>query len=120
MSVRVLVAEDSVLTRRALVTVLSLNDYDVVGEACDGVEAVEMYKELEPDIVLMDLAMPKKHGIDAIREISGSYLEAKIVVLTALYSPEKRQAALDAGAVSLVGKPFEVPVLLEAIKEALS
>ncbi len=112
----VLIAEDSDSTRKALRTVLGFHDYEIVAEVVDGEEAVEAYKKYEPDIVLMDIAMPKKHGIDAIKEICAFDPKARTIAITALYSPEKREAVLDAGAMALVSKPFDVPDLLHALE----
>ncbi len=120
MKTTVLIAEDSDSTRLALKTVLKFNKYEVVGEALDGEQAVALYRQLNPDIILMDIAMPKKHGIDAIREIKAINPDAKIIAVTALYSPEKRKEVMDAGACALVIKPFDVPDLVKTIENVLS
>ena len=120
MSPTVLIAEDSDSTRLALKTALKFHKFDVVGEAIDGEQAVTMFKELGPDIILMDIAMPKKHGIDAIRELKVIDPQAKIVVITALYSPEKRKEAIDVGASALVEKPFNIPDLINTMEKVLS
>jgi two-component system chemotaxis response regulator CheY len=78
-----------------------------------------MYKKLKPDLVLMDIAMPKKHGIDAIREIRSMDPKARIIAVTALYSPEKRNAALEAGAAAVVSKPIDIPELIRTIESLL-
>ena len=120
MSIKVLIAEDSDSTRKALKTVLKYHDCEVVGEAEDGEQAVALYKNLKPDLLLIDIAMPKKHGIDAIREIKKFDKGAKIIGITALYSPEKRQEVLDVGAAELIVKPFDVPDLIKAIEKVIS
>ena len=119
-SVKVLIAEDSQSTRLALRTVLEFHNFATVAEAKDGEEAVAAYKKEHPDLVLMDIAMPKKHGIDAIAEIIAFDHAAKIVAITALYSPEKRKAAMDAGAAAVVSKPFDVPDLIKTIRAILT
>jgi len=113
----VLIAEDASSTRMALKLMLDVHGYEVVAEAADGVEAVEMFMEHHPDVVLMDIAMPRKHGIDAIREILSEAPSARIIVLTALYSTEKRQEVLEAGAHAVITKPFDMEVVMDAIRE---
>lgn len=116
MNPSVMIVEDSTSTSRALKVMLQLHDYDVVGESPDGEKAVEMYRNLRPDLVLMDIAMPKKHGIEAIQDIKAMDGDAKIIVITALYSPEKKKKALLAGAEIVLMKPIDVPELIKAIK----
>jgi two-component system chemotaxis response regulator CheY len=118
-TIKVIIAEDSDSTRKALKTVLKYHDCEIIGEAENGKQAVSLYKKLKPDVVLMDIAMPKMHGIDAIREIIKIDPKAKIIGITALYSPEKRKEVMDAGAVEIIVKPFDVPDLIEAIKKAI-
>ncbi|MDP6155892.1 MAG: response regulator [Candidatus Thermoplasmatota archaeon] len=115
----VLIVEDAESTCKALNTMLTLNNYQVVGMAADGVQAVELYKRLKPDLVLMDIAMPKKHGIDAIREIRDFDPEARFIAVTALYSAKKKKEALDAGASMVVVKPFDVADLINAMESVL-
>ena len=116
MRARVLIAEDSNTTARALKTMLELHDYDVVGEATDGHQAVDLYGKLRPDLVLMDIAMPNMHGIDATREIKLIDPDARIIAVTALYTPEKKKEALDAGVSAIVIKPFDVPKLIKTME----
>ncbi len=120
MNKRVLIVEDSESTCRALNTMLTLNNYQVVGMATDGDQAVEMYKKSNPDLVLMDIAMPKKHGIDAIREIRVFDPGAKFIAVTALYSSKKKKEAMDAGASMVVVKPFDVADLIKAMESVLA
>lgn len=120
MSARILVAEDSHSTRRAMVLAIRAHGFDVVGEAHDGIEAVEMYRELAPDLVLMDIAMPNKHGIDAIADILATDPDAIILAVTALYSPEKRAEIIDVGGKDIISKPFDVPDLIARIRACLA
>jgi two-component system chemotaxis response regulator CheY len=120
MNIKILLVEDSESTRRALKTVLKYHDNEVIAEAVDGEQAVALYKELLPDLVLMDIAMPKKHGIDAIQEILAINNGAKIIAITALYSEEKKEEILKAGAKALVLKPFDVPTLIKTIQNVTS
>ena len=120
MKKRVMIVEDSQSTSRALEVMLKLHDYEVAGNAKDGEEAFTMFQDVKPDLVLMDIAMPKRHGIDAIKDIIGFDSKAKIIAVTALYSPEKRKKALSAGAKLVIEKPIEVPELIMAIKSTIS
>jgi DNA-binding NarL/FixJ family response regulator len=83
--VRILIAEDQALVRRGTTVLLSMEpDMEVVGQACDGVEAVAMAGELRPDVVLMDLHMPRLSGVAATREITRSLPGTQVLVLTTL------------------------------------
>jgi len=116
---RILIADDSEMTRRALKTVLELHDYNVLKEATNGEEAITLYQELKPDLVLMDIAMPKKHGIDAIREIMKKDNQEKIIAITALYSPEKIKEVEESGVHHIITKPFNIPEMIKTINKTL-
>ena len=120
MNPQILIADDSDSTRRTLKTLLELHNYDVVAEAKDGDQAVTLYKELQPELVLMDIAMPKKHGIDAIKEILAINHDAKIIAVTALYSQENVIRIMDAGVKALVMKPFDVSKLIKTIQDVIA
>ena len=79
---RILIADDHALFRDSLQSLLSTGDYDVVGEAADGAEAVRLAWELKPDVVLMDLAMPGVDGLEATKQLAAELPEVKVVVLT--------------------------------------
>ncbi len=84
MAVRVLITDDAAFMRATLRKVLEKEGFEVVGEAANGKEAVELYKQLKPDLVTMDITMPVMNGIDAIKEIMAIDPEAKIVVCSAM------------------------------------
>ena len=90
--------------------------YEIVGEACDGREATEMYSELSPDLVTMDIVMPNVGGIEALKEIRSADPEAKVVMISALDQREPLMEALKLGAVDYVVKPFEKDRVEEAMK----
>jgi two-component system chemotaxis response regulator CheY len=92
----------------------------VISQCTNGKDAVTEYKKLKPDIVLMDLAMPKKDGVTAIKEIIEFDSNAKIIAVSALYRPQMRTDAMNAGAKEYIIKPFEVSELLNAIEKCLS
>ncbi len=114
---KVLVVDDSSLTRAAMVAALSAYNYDIVGEGQDGNDAVRLYSEKMPDVVLMDLAMPNKDGLEAIKEILQSYPEAKIVAVSALYDRTMQKRAMELGASSYIIKPFELSELISVMSK---
>lgn len=116
---RVLIAEDEALIRLDLAEMLREEGYDVVGEAGDGQEAVDLAEKLRPDLVIMDVKMPRRDGIDAAAEIASKRI-APIVVLTAFSQRELVERARDAGAMAYLVKPFNVTDLIPAIEVAVS
>ncbi len=116
---RVLIAEDEALIRLDLAEMLREEGYEVVGEAGDGQEAVELAEKLTPDLVIMDVKMPRRDGIDAAREIAEKRI-APIVVLTAFSQRDLVERARDAGAMAYVVKPFSISDLIPAIELAVT
>ncbi|OBB62304.1 transcriptional regulator [Mycobacterium sp. 852013-51886_SCH5428379] len=116
---RVLIAEDEALIRMDLAEMLRDEGYDIVGEAGDGQEAVELAESLKPDLVIMDVKMPRRDGIDAASEIAAKRI-APIVILTAFSQRELVERARDAGAMAYLVKPFNVNDLIPAIEVAVS
>ncbi|MBC2638456.1 MULTISPECIES: ANTAR domain-containing response regulator [unclassified Rhodococcus (in: high G+C Gram-positive bacteria)] len=116
---RVVVAEDEALIRLDLVEMLREEGYDVVGEAGDGQEAVDLAVELKPDLVIMDVKMPRRDGIDAASEIAAKRI-APVVILTAFSQRELVERARDAGAMAYLVKPFSTADLVPAVELAAS
>ncbi|QDQ97811.1 ANTAR domain-containing response regulator [Tomitella fengzijianii] len=116
---RVLVAEDEALIRLDLVEMLTEVGYEVVGEAADGQKAVDLAAELKPDLVIMDVKMPRRDGIDAASEIASRRI-APVVILTAFSQRELVERARDAGAMAYLVKPFFVSDLVPAVELAVS
>jgi response regulator NasT len=116
---RVLVAEDEALIRLDLAEMLKEEGYEVIGQAGDGQEAVELADSLKPDLVIMDVKMPRRDGIDAASEIASKRI-APIVILTAFSQRELVERARDAGAMAYLVKPFSVTDLVPAIEVAVS
>lgn len=116
---RVLVAEDEALIRLDLVEMLREEGYDVVGQAVDGQDAVEQARELRPDMVIMDVKMPRRDGIDAASEIAAERI-APVVILTAFSQRELVERARDAGAMAYLVKPFSKADLVPAVELAAS
>jgi response regulator NasT len=117
-SLRVLVAEDESLIRMDVVATLSEAGFEVVGEASDGEEALLLAEQLKPDVVVMDIKMPKLDGISAAEKLS----EAKIpvVLLTAFSQTELVARATEAGAMAFITKPFKPADLIPAIQIAIA
>lgn len=116
---RVLIAEDEALIRLDLKEMLTEEGYDVVGEAGDGEQAVALATELKPDLVILDVKMPKKDGIDAASEITEAQI-APVVILTAFSQRDLIERATDAGAMAYLVKPFTKSDLLPAIELAIA
>lgn len=116
---RVLIAEDEALIRLDLAEMLREEGYQVVGEAGDGQEAVDLAESLRPDLVIMDVKMPRRDGIDAAAEIAAKRI-APVVVLTAFSQRDLVEKARDAGAMAYLVKPFSITDLVPAIEVALS
>lgn len=116
-SIRILIAEDHQLVRKGLCALLEAKSvYDVVGEATNGVEAVELYGTLQPDVVLMDLLMPRMGGIEAIKQIRQQDPEARILVLTSFTDDKLVIEALQVGACGYLLKDSAPDELLRAIE----
>ncbi|GGI13602.1 transcriptional regulator [Galliscardovia ingluviei] len=115
----VVVAEDEALIRLDIVESLRAAGYDVVGEAASGQEAVDLVRDQEPDVVVMDVKMPGKDGITAAQEIADENL-APVVMLTAFSQQSLVEKAADAGAMAYVVKPFVPEKLFPAIEVAIS
>jgi two-component system, response regulator PdtaR len=116
---RVLIAEDEALIRLDLAEMLREEGYDVVGEAGDGQEAVDLAESLRPDLVIMDVKMPRRGGIDAAAEIAAKRI-APVVLLTAFSQRDLIEKARDAGAMAYLVKPFSISDLMPAIEVAMS
>ncbi|MEU7532202.1 response regulator [Saccharothrix sp. NPDC042600] len=116
---RVLVAEDEALIRLDLVEMLREEGYEVAGQAADGDEAVTLAEDLRPDLVIMDVKMPKVDGIEAASVIAGKRI-APVVILTAFSQRDLVERARDAGAMAYLVKPFAKRDLVPAIELAMS
>ena len=116
---RVLIAEDEALIRLDLKEMLAEEGYSVVGEAGDGEQAVKLATELKPDLVIMDVKMPKMDGIQAAATITGEQI-APVIMLTAFSQPDLTARAIEAGAMAYLVKPFTKNDLLPAIELAVA
>jgi len=113
---KILIADDSDAIRLVLKDILSIGEHEVVGEATDGAEAVDFYKQHNPQILLLDLAMPKKDGFTVVKEVIEYDSDAKIILITASDDQKVIQQCLEHGAASYISKPFDFNGVLESIK----
>ena len=115
---RVVIAEDEAIIRLDLKELLQEDGYDVVGETGRGDEAVELVRDLRPDLVILDIKMPGLDGLSAAREIAGDRLAA-VLMVTAFSQRELVEQARDAGALAYLVKPFQKSELIPAIELAI-
>ncbi|MFC2140429.1 response regulator [Candidatus Auribacterota bacterium] len=116
---QILLVDDEPQMRMLLKDILMVAGYRIAGEAGDGTEAIDKYEELQPDLVLMDVLMPKLNGLQAAKLLLETHPQAIIVMLTALQKKEVVVQALKFGVAGFVVKPFISHKLLSAIKKAL-
>lgn len=114
---RVLVVDDSKFMRNIIINILKKHNFEIAGEASNGFEGVQKYKELLPDIVTMDLTMKEMNGIDAVKEIIKIDSKAKIVVCSAMGQKDHILESIKAGAKGFVIKPFEEDEFINEIKK---
>ena len=119
MAHRVLLVDDASFMRMMLKNILVGSGYEVAGEAENGAKAIEQYKALKPDLVIMDIIMPEMGGIDAVREIVKLNPGAKILMCSSMGQQSLVVEAIQAGAKDFIVKPFQPSNVLEAVKKAL-
>lgn len=119
MSKRILIVDDAAFMRMMIKDVLTKNGFEVVGEAENGLKAIEKYKELTPNLVIMDITMPEVDGIQAVKEIKKSDPNAKIVMCSAMGQQAMVIEAIQAGARDFIVKPFQADRVIEAVRKVL-
>ena len=117
MAKKVLITDDTAFMRMTLRNVLEKNGFEVVAEAEDGLQAVEMYSTFKPDLVTMDITMPNMDGIEAIKRIMKDDPAAKIVVVSAMGQKTLVIDALNSGAKDFIVKPFQPDRIVEALQK---
>jgi two-component system, chemotaxis family, chemotaxis protein CheY len=117
---RVLIVDDAAFMRKMLGDVLAKGGHEVIGEGANGTEAVAQYQALRPDIMTLDITMPEKDGLAALREILTLEPSAKVVMCSALGQESKVLEAIKSGAKDFVVKPFQPDRVLDAIGKALA
>jgi two-component system chemotaxis response regulator CheY len=116
---RILVVDDAAFMRNNLRRVLASGGHEIAGEAEDGNEAVQLYEELVPDAVTMDITMPNMDGIEALKQIRGKDPASKIVMCSAMGQESLVVEAITSGARDFVVKPFQGERVVEAVNKAL-
>lgn len=118
MTTRVLVVDDASFMRMMLRNILTSHGYEIVGEADNGVRAVEAYQRLRPDVVLLDLIMPDMGGIETVKKLIEFDSKARIVICSAMGQQALVVEAMQAGAKDFIIKPFQPTSVIEAIQKA--
>lgn len=119
MAIRVLVVDDAAFMRMMIKDILSKNGYEIVGEAENGAKAIERYVELKPDLTTMDITMPEKDGISAVKEIKQMDPNAKIIMCSAMGQQAMVIDAIRSGARDFIVKPFQPDRVLEAVRKVV-
>jgi DNA-binding NarL/FixJ family response regulator len=118
MTIKLVIADDHHVVRRGLIFFLNTQqDIEVIGEASNGEEALQLIKELHPDIVMMDLSMPKLNGIEATEQIKNEGLPVKVMILTSFYDQDHILPAIQAGAAGYYVKDSDPDELVTAIRK---
>ena len=117
---KVLIVDDAAFMRTILKGILSQNDFEVVGEACDGKEAVIKYNELNPDITTMDITMPELDGIQALRQIKECNPSAIVVMCSAMGQQAMVIESIQNGAKDFIVKPFDAARVVDALRKAVA
>ena len=116
---RILLVDDAAFMRMMLKDILVKNGFDVVGEAENGLKAIDKYKDLKPDLVVMDITMPEMDGINAVKNIKAADANATIIMCSAMGQQAMVIESIQAGAKDFIVKPFQPDRVLEAVKKVL-
>lgn len=119
MSATIMIVDDAAFMRMMLKDILSKNGFTVVGEAENGLMAVEKYRELQPNLTIMDITMPEMDGLQAVKEIRKQDAKARIIMCSAMGQQSMVIEAIQSGAKDFVVKPFQAERVVEAVTKAL-
>lgn len=114
---KILIVDDAAFMRMMIKDILQKNGYEVVAEAANGLQAVELYKAHQPDLVTMDITMPEMDGIQAVKQIKAINSNAKVIMCSAMGQQSMVMDAIKAGANDFIVKPFQADRVLEAIRK---
>ncbi|HHY23906.1 MAG TPA: response regulator [Clostridiaceae bacterium] len=120
MGKKILIVDDAAFMRMMIKDILVKSGYEVVGEAENGAQAVEKYKELSPDLVIMDITMPEVDGIQAVKEIKKIDKNAMVIMCSAMGQQAMVIESIQAGAKDFIVKPFQADRVVDAVKRVLS
>ena len=116
---KILIVDDAAFMRMMIKDILTKNGYEVVGEAANGIQAVELYKAHNPDLVTMDITMPEMDGIEAVKQIKAVNPGAKVIMCSAMGQQAMVIDAIQAGAKDFIVKPFQPERVLESIRKVI-
>ncbi len=116
---RILIVDDAAFMRMAITNILVKHEFEVVGEAENGLVGLKKYKELKPDLVTMDITMPEMTGLEALKEIIAYDPEARIVIVSAMGQENLVMEAIQHGAKSFIVKPFKEEHVVQTLKKIL-
>lgn len=119
MSIRILIVDDACFMRRSLASILAERGWEVIGEAANGLEALEKYEALHPDVVTMDVTMPRMDGLTALRSLLGKHPSARVVMCSSLGQLDVISEAARRGARDFLIKPYRKQRVLGAISKAM-
>ena len=119
MAQRILVVDDAAFMRMMLKDILTKGGYEVCGEAADGIEALSTYNELKPDLVTLDITMPNRDGIAALKDIKAADPSALCVMCSAMGQQSMVIEAIQSGAKDFIVKPFQADRVLESVKKVI-
>ncbi|MEM4253194.1 MAG: response regulator [Candidatus Nitrosotenuis sp.] len=117
---RVMIADDSDAIRLVFQDILSIGGHEIVAEAVNGEDAIEKFSKTNPDVLLLDLAMPKKDGLTVVKEIMATHPNAKIILITASDNQSVINQCLQSGATAFISKPFDFDQVLKLISDVVS
>ena len=117
---RVLVVDDAVFMRKVVSDALNKGGHEVIGEAANGQEAVDRFQELKPEVMTLDITMPEKDGLSALKDIMALDPSAKVIMCSALGQESKVLESIKLGAKDFVVKPFQADRVLDAVGKALA
>jgi two-component system, chemotaxis family, chemotaxis protein CheY len=117
---RILVVDDAAFMRKMVTDALTKGGHEVIGEAGNGAEAVEQYQSLKPDLTTLDITMPEKDGLSALKDIMALDPSAKVIMCSALGQESKVLESIKLGAKDFVVKPFQADRVLDAVGKALA
>ncbi|NLY19223.1 MAG: response regulator [Clostridiaceae bacterium] len=115
----ILIVDDAAFMRMMIKDILTKNGYTVIGEAENGIKAIEKYKELSPDLVIMDITMPEMDGIQAVKQIKSINADSKIIMCSAMGQQAMVIESIQAGARDFIVKPFQAERVIEAVKKVV-
>lgn len=116
---RVLIVDDAEFMLMTIQRMLETNGHSVAGLAVNGIEAIKMYPEVKPDVVILDITMPQMNGIDTLKRLKVLDPDVRIIICSAIGYQEKIAEAISCGAEEFIVKPFEAEVLIGAIEKVM-